>query len=122
MRTLAALALVAVPLLVLAGPASARKDRCRVASGGVALERTRTVLVAHHEERVAACLRPNGRRYYLGDDDGLYHTVTIEAVGRSTVTWTASYTPECKADCPPGVTGSTSTHTIDLLSGRVTDA
>ena len=43
-------------------------------------------------------------------------------MGRSTVTWTESYTPECKADCPPNVTGSTAKDTIDLRTGKVTDA
>ena len=122
MRKLAALTLTVVPLLLLAGPAQASKDRCRVAKGGVALKRTQTVLVAQNEDRVVACLRPNGKRYHLGDDDGLYNTISIDAVGRSTVTWTESYTPECKADCPPNVTGSTTKHTIDLRTGTITDA
>jgi len=122
MRKLAVLALTVVPLLLVAGPAQASKDRCRVAKGGTALKRTSTVLVAQNGDRVSACLRPNGRRWYLADDDGLYNTVTIDAVGRSTVTWTESYVPECKANCPPGVNGSTTQHTIDLRTGTVTDA
>jgi hypothetical protein len=36
------------------------------------------------------------------------------------VTWTESYSPECKADCPPNVTGTTTTHTIDLRTGETT--
>jgi hypothetical protein len=121
-RKLTALALSVVPLLLVAGPAQASKNRCRVAKGGTALKRTRTVLVAQNGDRVSACLRPNGRRWYLADDVGLYNPVTIDAVGRSTVTWTESYVPECKAACPPGVDGSTTQHTIDLRTGTVTDA
>ena len=121
MRKLTALALAVVPLLLVAGPAQASKDRCRVPRGGSALKHTSTVLVTQNGDRVSACLRPNGKRWFLADDDGLYNTVSIDAVGRSTVTWTESYTPECKADCPPGVTGSTTRHTINLRTGRVTD-
>jgi len=121
MRKVTALALIVVPLLLVAGPAQARKDRCRVTKGGTALKRTSTVLVAQNGDRVSACLRPNGRHWYLADDDGLYNTVTIDAVGRSTVTWTEHYIPECKADCPPGVNGSTTQHTINLRTGRVSD-
>jgi hypothetical protein len=123
MRKLTALALIAVPLLVVAGSADAKNpDRCRVSKGGTSLERTRTVLVYQRDDSVIACLRPDGRRYYLGQDDGIYNTLSIDKVGRSTVTWSESYTPECKADCPPNVTGSTSTHTINLRTGKVTDA
>jgi hypothetical protein len=74
MRNLAALALTVVPLLVHTAPADARKPRCRVAKGGTALERTRRVLVYQREDQVNACVRPNGRRYNLGTDDGLYNT------------------------------------------------
>jgi hypothetical protein len=120
MRNLAALAPTVVPLLVLTAPADARKPRCRVAKGGTALEHTRRVLVYQREDQVNACLRPSGRRYNLGTDDGLYNTVTIDAIRGVTVTWTASYTPECKADCPPDVHGSTATHTINLRTGAMT--
>jgi hypothetical protein len=47
--------------------------------------------------------------------------VYVDAVRGTTVTWTESYTPECKADCPPGVNGSTTTQTIDLRTGKVTE-
>ena len=89
--------------------------------GGVARKHTRTVLVYQRDDTVIACLRPNGRHYELGVDDGLYNTLSVDEVGRTTVTWTESYTPECKADCPPNVTGSTTTHTIDLRTGKITD-
>jgi hypothetical protein len=121
MRKLTALALTVVPLLLVAGPAQASKNRCRVARDGATVKRTRTVLVAQNEDRVSACLRPNGKRWYLGRDDGLYHTVTIDAIGRSSVTWTDDYVPECKADCPSGVTGSLTKHAINLRTGLVTD-
>jgi hypothetical protein len=96
MRNLAALALTVVPL------------------------HTRRVLVYQREDQVNACLRPSGRRYNLGTDDGLYNTVTIDGIRGVTVTWTESYTPECKADCPPDVHGSTATHTINLRTGAMT--
>ena len=122
MRKLIALALTAVPLLLVTGAADAKNpDRCRVAKDGTALERTRTVLVYQRDDSVIACLRPDGRRYTLGQDDGIYNTLSVDKVGRTTVTWTESYTPECKADCPPNVTGSTTTHRIDLRTGKVTD-
>jgi len=119
MRNLAALALTVVPLLVLTAPADARKSRCRVASDGAALEHTRRVLVYQREDQVNACLRPSGRRYNLGTDDGLYNAVTIDAIRGVTVTWTESSTPECKADCPPDVHGSTATHTLNLRTGAI---
>jgi hypothetical protein len=74
MRNLAALSLTVVPLLVHTAPADARKPRCRVAKGGIALERTRRVLVYQREDQVNACVRPSGRRSNLGTDDGLYNT------------------------------------------------
>ena len=40
MRKLAVLALAVVPLVLVAGPAQASKDRCRVANGGTALKHT----------------------------------------------------------------------------------
>jgi len=124
MRKRAAVALLLVPLLLASLPAegAARKDRCRVVADGFALARTRTVLVAQRADTVYACRRPDGRRYVLGEDDGLYHTLSIDVVGRRTVTYTESYTPECKADCPPGTTGSTTASRIDLRTGRITPA
>src|SRR3954453_17822994 len=123
MRKLAPALIAALAVALLpAAAAEAKKDRCRVARGGTALERTRTVLVYQRDDSVIACLRPDGRRYELGQDDGIYNTLSVDKVGRSTVTWTESYTPECKADCPPDVTGSTTSHRIDLRTGEVTDA
>src|SRR4051812_8545588 len=122
MRKLAPALIAALAVALLpAAAAEAKKDRCRVARGGAVVERTRTVLVYQRGDSIIACLRPNGRRYELGIDDGIYNTLSVDKVGRRTVTWTESYTPECKADCPPNVTGSTTTHRIDLRTGEVTD-
>jgi hypothetical protein len=117
-RTLAAVALALIPLVLLSATADARKPHCRVAHDGTTLRHTARVLVYQHEDTVVACLRPNGRRYALGTDDGVYNLITVRAIQGSSVTWTATFIPECKADCPPDVTGSTTKYTIDLRTGR----
>jgi hypothetical protein len=120
MRKFGTVALSLVALTAFTTAADAKKPNCRVPRGGVALKHTSRVLVYNHDDRVIACLRPNGKRYYLADDDGIYNTVSIDSIKGATVTWTESYSPECKADCPPNVTGSTTTHTIDLRTGETT--
>jgi hypothetical protein len=120
MRKLILLALAVVPVLVLSAPAAAQKPRCRAAAASRIIERTHRVLVYKRDDSVIACQRPNGRRWFLGTDDGLYNLVTIDAVTNRTVTYTVDYTPECKADCPPGVSGGHSTHRIDLRTGKQT--
>src|SRR6266498_544128 len=120
MRKITALALTVVPLLLLTASADAKKPRCRIPKGGVERAHTKRVLVFQRDDEVQACLRPNGRRYQLSSDDGIYNTVTVDAISGTFVTWTETYTPECKADCPPGVTGHTTTFTINLRTGHIT--
>jgi hypothetical protein len=122
MRKLAPLllAVVAVAALPAAGDAKSAPHRCRVAKDGHAVKTTRRVLVYQNGDNVIACLRPDGRRYVLGQDDGLYNGVTVDAIAGTKVTYTTTYVPECKADCPPDVTGGSTTHTIDVRTGQET--
>ena len=75
-----------------------------MAKGGTALKRTSTVLVAQNGDRVSACLRPNGRRWYLADDDGLYNTVTIDAVGRRPSPGPSPTSPSARPTARPAST------------------
>jgi hypothetical protein len=122
MRKTGILALSLVALTALAATtagATVQKPRCRVATGGHEIRHTSRVLVYANGDRVIGCLKPNGKRHYFAEDDGIYRTVTIDAIHGTYVTWTESYSPECKADCPPGVTGSTNTFVINLKTGKI---
>jgi hypothetical protein len=119
-RLLPLFILLALVALLPAGAAGAKTPKCRAGKGDIVVKRTVRVLVYERDNSVVACVRPDGRHYALGQDDGEYRTITIDAISGTTVTWTASYIPECKADCPPGVTGFTHQHKINLRTGRRT--
>lgn len=118
-----ALRLIACVLgLVLVGASGAdaaarQRDRCnRAERRTVAL--TPLLRVYDADGFYSACLRATGQATELFENDGIYSSGVVRAVAGRFVAYEASHTPECKADCPPGVSGSTLTEVVDARTGR----
>lgn len=113
----AALAVAVAPSAALA--ARPRAPRCP-ARGAVVVEQTRTaaVYVDPRSGAYRGCLRPHGRARRLATPDEIYSTVGGVTLAGRWVAFAYSHTPECKADCPPDVTGSGYVALVNLGDGR----
>ena len=121
----AGLALLVAMLAVAGIPdaASAKRRACQP-KGATTVVKTRSARVYERNGSVYGCLVSTGRSRVLDEDDDLYNSVYPVRLAGRFVAWGFSHTPECKADCPPGTTGSGYLGLIDLRSGRrrTTDA
>ncbi|ADB51422.1 hypothetical protein [Conexibacter woesei] len=111
-----AASLAAAPTALAARP---RAPRCP-ARGATVVTQTRAAVV-FVDARTGAyrgCLRPHGRARRLATPDEIYSTVGAVTLAGRWVAFSFSHTPECKADCPPGVTGSGYVALVNLRDGR----
>jgi hypothetical protein len=108
-------------VLVLAATADAhsatrQRDKCnREQRRTVAL--TAQIRVYERFDAYHACVRATGKATMLFESDGIYNSGVVRAVAGRFVAYEASHVPECKADCPPGVTGSDVTEVADARNG-----
>ena len=123
----AVLGLVVLMLALAAIPAAAsgagKRHACRP-KGATTVAKTRSARAYERDGNVYACLFSTGRSRLLDENDDLYNSVYPVSLAGRFVAWGFTHTPECKADCPPGTTGSGYLGVMDLRSGRrrTTDA
>jgi hypothetical protein len=118
MRRVTLVMLVAVLAAAgVAGDAAGKRRACNP-KGSTTVAKTRAVRVFEREGSVYGCLLSTGRARVLDEDDGLYKSVGLLHIAGRYVAWGFDYVPECKADCPPGTTGTTYLGVLDLRSGR----
>lgn len=111
-------AAIAVALLVLGAPGAAWAGNCSKPPGRV-VHANRVLTVWLGESGSAhVCLRATGRSRLLFFNDDLYHSGRLRYVAGGFVAYTSAYSPECKADCPPGVTGDFRTVLYDARRDR----
>lgn len=115
-------ALLLVAMLAIAGaPAEAstagKRRACRP-KGSTTVLKTHSARVYERNDSVYGCLVSTGRSRVLDEDDGLYNSVSPVRLAGRFVAWGFNHTPECKADCPPGTTGTSYVGVMDLRSGR----
>ena len=113
--------LVAALLVVTAAPASAathRVDRC-ARYGGDTLRHTALVRV-YQSGDAHACWKPTGSRIFLWVEDE-YDTGGVRAIRGAFVAYDLQSYPTCKADCPPGVTGTSDTKVVNVRTRRRRD-
>ncbi|MFL5844419.1 MAG: hypothetical protein ACJ762_06970 [Solirubrobacteraceae bacterium] len=115
---LAALVLLAAG----AGGAQARRDHCNgPGARTVALTDQARVIQDDADGYYYGCDRRTGRRTELWEQDDIYTEGSVRAVAGRFVAYRVASVPACKADCPPGVTGSFVTSVTDVRTGRTRD-
>jgi len=62
------------------------------------------------------CMRATGRSVRLWEQDGLYSNGSLLRLAGRFVAFTYGSFPECKADCPSGVSGASFTRLVDISS------
>jgi hypothetical protein len=115
----AILALLLVAALPAAAPAKSKRGPCNP-RGSTTIAKTKTIRVYTTRSTGAyvACALRDGKRRTMDQPDDVYSNVGAVAIGGRFVAWTFSEIPACKADCPPGVTGSSTVNVMDIRSGR----
>jgi hypothetical protein len=111
-------ALLVVAALPAAVPAKSHPSRC-YPRGSTTIAKTRSIRVFTTRATGAyvACWRAQGARRTMDSPDGVYSNIGLVRIAGRFVAWTFSEVPACKADCPPGVTGSSTVNVMDVRSG-----
>jgi hypothetical protein len=116
-------AVILVAVLPAAAPAKSKRAPCNPrGSKTVAKTSAIRVYTTRATGAYVACALRGGQRRTMDEPDGVYSNVGVVAVAGRFVAWTFSHVPECKADCPPGVTGSSNVNVMDVRSGRAQSA
>src|SRR4051794_28373302 len=114
---LAAVLLVLLTAVPSAGAAASRPCPPRgapvVAKTGAA-----TVFINRSTGSYVGCLRPRSARRWLASPDDVYSFVAATTLSGRYAAVAFTHTPECKADCPPGVTEDGYVAVVNLRTGR----
>jgi hypothetical protein len=111
--------LLAAAVATPAGAATHRHDPC-IRKHTIQLAANAHVRVWMRDDSglVYACSRTRGTVRFLYEDDYEYDGGSIVALKGRVVIYETYDLPACKADCPPGVTGSEGKFSLDVITGE----